>query len=206
MGDPEHEIAELQLARRQLAVWRNRFFALLDRTPVPTAICLVNGTVLGVNPAMAELFGTSPRNLHGRAVIELVQPRSQRDYERVVRDLVTGRRTRRVLAVRWAQGTGQVTVQAVDDDEGTGLLVTLQPDPLRHNVIPELTERERAVLRLVARGASSAEAAAELGITADGVNYHLTRLTARLSVPNRAALIARSYTLGLLDATAWPPR
>lgn len=200
------EVAEVLEAQRQMGIWRNRFLALLDRTPVPTAICLLNGTVVAANPALADLFGTSPRKLHERSITELMRPKVPRDYDRIVNDLTTGRRTRRVLAVTWPGHTGEVTVQAVADDAGVGLLITVQPKLLRPNKIPQLTNREKQVLRLVARGETSAAIAEELGLTADGVNYHLTRLTNRLGVPNRAALIARSYTLGLLDPTAWPPQ
>jgi DNA-binding CsgD family transcriptional regulator len=38
------------------------------------------------------------------------------------------------------------------------------------------------------------------------VNYHLTRLSDRFGVPNRTALVARAYSLGLLDPGSWPPR
>ncbi|MFK4071566.1 hypothetical protein [Streptomyces sp. NPDC029674] len=44
-----------------------------------------------------------------------------------------------------------------------------------------------------------------VGIGVDGVNYHLTRLCRRLRAPNRTALVARAYVLGLLDPEAWPP-
>ncbi|MEU9116558.1 hypothetical protein AB0D04_33630 [Streptomyces sp. NPDC048483] len=44
-----------------------------------------------------------------------------------------------------------------------------------------------------------------VGLSDDGVNYHLTRLGRRLHTPNRTALVARAYVLGLLSPTAWPP-
>jgi hypothetical protein len=47
--------------------------------------------------------------------------------------------------------------------------------------------------------------ARQVGLTVDGVNYHLGRLCRRLDAPNRVALVARAYVLGLLDPRAWPP-
>jgi DNA-binding CsgD family transcriptional regulator len=95
-------------------------------------------------------------------------------------------------------------VQAVSDDDGSGLLLTLRITPVPVDV--RLSDRESEILRLIAGGATSAAVAAELGITGDGVNYHLTRLSERLGVPNRTALVARAYSLGLLDPASWPPR
>lgn len=193
-------------AQHEVAIWRNRFLTLLDRTPVPTAICQLDGTISGSNPALASLFETTRSRLRGRHIVELLHPRVQRDYERVLRDLETGRRTRRVLAAAWAPGrTGKVTVQAVPDEYGAGLLLTVQPDPTSQPGI-ELTDRELAILRMVAVGDTSAAIAARLGLTADGVSYHLTRLTGRIGVPNRTALVAKAYTMGLLDPACWPPR
>ena len=205
MSEPAHEIAELLAARRAMGMWRNRFLALLDRTPVPTAICQLDGTVSGVNPAMAEALGTRPRALRGRPITDLVRAKVRRDYERLVAGLKAGGRARLVIAVQFgANGTGELTVQAVSDDEGAGLLVTLRVTPQPADL--HLTDREAEILRLVAGGETSTAVAAELGITGDGVNYHLTRLCDRLGVPNRTALVARAYTLGLLDPLAWPPR
>lgn len=64
---------------------------------------------------------------------------------------------------------------------------------------------EAHILALTAAGKTSACIAAEVGLTADGVNYHLTRLCRRWGVPNRTALIARAYVNGVLSPDAWPP-
>ena len=178
---------DLSAARQETGVWRNRFLALLDRTPVPTAICALQGTITVANPAMAELFNTRPARLKGRLVTDLLEPVVRRDYERLVRDLSTGRRNRRTLQVRWADRTGEVTVQAAADPAGVGLLITLQPNPPQ----PTLNSREAEILRMVALGETSAAIAAQLGLTADGVNYHLRKLTSRFGVPNRVALAAQ---------------
>ncbi|CAL9447832.1 Transcriptional regulatory protein DesR [Actinosynnema sp. ALI-1.44] len=60
--------------------------------------------------------------------------------------------------------------------------------PLRH-----LTEREREVLRLVARGRSNREIAREMHVTAATVKTHVSHILTKLALPNRmhAALLAQ---------------
>ncbi|EWM14239.1 LuxR C-terminal-related transcriptional regulator [Kutzneria sp. 744] len=194
---------DFRAEQRRTGVWRNRFLALLDRTPVPTAICQLDGTITVANPAFAEALSTRPSQLRDRHVLEFFQAKVQRDYERLVAGLHRGR-ARLVIAVQFPGGGGELTVQAVSDDEGSGLLITLRITPVPTDV--HLSDRESEILRLIAGGATSAAVAAELGITGDGVNYHLTRMSDRFGVPNRTALVARAYSLGLLDPATWPPR
>ncbi|MEV6604425.1 LuxR C-terminal-related transcriptional regulator [Kutzneria sp. NPDC051319] len=194
---------DFRAEQRRTGVWRNRFLALLDRTPVPTAICQLDGTITVANPAFAEALSTRPSHLRDRRVLEFFQAKVQRDYERLVAGLHRGR-ARLVIAVQFPGGAGELTVQAVSDDEGSGLLITLRITPVPTDV--HLSDRESEILRMIAGGATSAAVAAELGITGDGVNYHLTRMSDRFGVPNRTALVARAYSLGLLDPTTWPPR
>jgi PAS domain S-box-containing protein len=195
---------DLRAEQRRTGMWRNRFLALLDRTPVPTAICQADGTIAVANPAFAEALGTRPAKLRDRHVLEYFQAKVRRDYEKLVAGLARGGRARLVIAVQFPGGTGELTVQAVSDDGGSGLLITLRITPVPTDV--QLSDRESEILRLIAGGATSARVADELGITGDGVNYHLTRMSDRFGVPNRTALVARAYSLGLLDPTAWPPR
>lgn len=54
----------------------------------------------------------------------------------------------------------------------------------------ELTEQEKAVAALVASGLSNKEAAAELYVSVKTVQYHLTRIYAKLSVTSRSGLAA----------------
>jgi PAS domain S-box-containing protein len=205
VSEAAHDVGELLAERRRSAMWLNRFLALLDRTPVPTAICLLDGTVTVANPAFAEALGVRPRSLRGRHVLEFFKAKVQRDYEKLVAGLRAGGRARLVIAVQFGDsGTGELTVQAVSDDDGTSLLLTLRITPMPADV--QLSDRESEILRLIAAGATSTAVAAELGITGDGVNYHLTRMSDRFGVPNRTALVARAYSLGLLDPAAWPPR
>jgi len=53
----------------------------------------------------------------------------------------------------------------------------------------KLTERERDVLSLVARGFAGKEVARHLGISAKTVERHKTKIFAKLGVPNQAAAV-----------------
>lgn len=63
---------------------------------------------------------------------------------------------------------------------------------------PELTEREREVLGLVAEGLSSAEIARDLSISVKTVEAHRSRLMEKLDVTNAAALVKHAIRLGLV--------
>ncbi|MFI6291522.1 response regulator [Nonomuraea sp. NPDC050790] len=68
----------------------------------------------------------------------------------------------------------------------------------RAPVPAELSERERTVLSLVARGHSNKEAAAALFISETTVKTHLAHIYAKLGVSDRAAAVAAGYDRGLL--------
>jgi DNA-binding NarL/FixJ family response regulator len=70
-----------------------------------------------------------------------------------------------------------------------------QPDPSRP--IPELTERETEVLKLVATGMSSKEIAAELFISHRTVQNHVQNTLGKLQLHNRVELARFAFARGL---------
>jgi NarL family two-component system response regulator YdfI len=64
----------------------------------------------------------------------------------------------------------------------------------------DLTDREREVLKAVARGERSKEIAARLGITERTIKAHLASIYNKLGVDSRAAAIAVASQRGLLPA------
>ena len=66
-------------------------------------------------------------------------------------------------------------------------------------VAPSLSARERAVLAGVARGERDKEIGTALGLTRDGVRYHLTHVYRKLSAANRVAAVRRARDLGILE-------
>jgi len=63
----------------------------------------------------------------------------------------------------------------------------------------ELTEREREVLRLVAKGKSNRDIAEELGIGIKTVKFHLSNIFAKLGVEDRTQAVVYAFRHGLAD-------
>jgi DNA-binding NarL/FixJ family response regulator len=65
--------------------------------------------------------------------------------------------------------------------------------------LPQLSERERQVLALLADGASYADAGRELHISPDTVRVHVRRAMDRLEADTRTEAVAKAIRLSLLD-------
>lgn len=70
-------------------------------------------------------------------------------------------------------------------------------DPDRASSLDRLTERESAVLRLVAKGLTNTEIAGELFLSESTVKTHLGRLLHKLGVRDRVQLVILAYDCGL---------
>ena len=62
----------------------------------------------------------------------------------------------------------------------------------------DLTEREREVLVMVARGLTNAEIGEQLVISAATVKTHVARIMGKLDVHDRAQLVMLAYEAGLV--------
>ena len=72
---------------------------------------------------------------------------------------------------------------------------------VRSTVFPELTDREREILDLVARGHDNASISRRLVLSPKTVRNHVSNVLAKLGVPDRSAAIVRARDAGLgLDA------
>jgi DNA-binding NarL/FixJ family response regulator len=69
--------------------------------------------------------------------------------------------------------------------------------PTAREPFPELTEREREVLDLVARGLTNAEIAARLVVSDKTVRNHVSNVFAKLHVTSRSGAVARARDAGL---------
>jgi len=72
----------------------------------------------------------------------------------------------------------------------------MRPAPARH-LFPDLTEREREVLTLVAGGARNPLIAKSLGISPKTVRNHLSNVLGKLQVEDRAEAILKAREAGL---------
>ena len=77
-----------------------------------------------------------------------------------------------------------------------------QPRPSRafHRRLDGVTEREREVLTLIARGLSNADVAAHLTLSLATVKSHVGRLLTKLDARDRAQLVVVAYETGLVRA------
>ncbi|MFQ5594041.1 MAG: response regulator [Anaerolineae bacterium] len=64
-------------------------------------------------------------------------------------------------------------------------------------VFPELTDREREVLRLIAQGLNNSQIAERLVISPKTVRNHITSIFSKLQVADRAQAIIRAWKAGL---------
>ncbi|WP_130014147.1 response regulator transcription factor [Serinicoccus sediminis] len=92
----------------------------------------------------------------------------------------------------------EVTMRVIDRmttgprADGTGAA----PDPA--TALPQLTDREREVLRMMARGLSNAEIAAEAFVSEATVKTHVSNVLAKLLVRDRVQAVVAAYEAGLV--------
>lgn len=75
---------------------------------------------------------------------------------------------------------------------------TAEPQPGSESSLATLTERERAVLTLIARGLSNAEIAAELHLSVGTVKTHVNHILGKLSLRDRVQAVVLAFQTGLV--------
>jgi DNA-binding NarL/FixJ family response regulator len=70
------------------------------------------------------------------------------------------------------------------------------PRPTRPKVLDELSDRERAVFRLIARGLSNGEIGRELFISETTVKTHVTHILQKLNLRDRVQAVVFAYRTG----------
>jgi len=78
------------------------------------------------------------------------------------------------------------------------------PRPAPPAELEELSEREREVFRLMARGLSNAEIGQELFISETTVKTHVTHILSKLGLRDRVQAVVLAYQSGLLDHNPVP--
>jgi DNA-binding NarL/FixJ family response regulator len=77
--------------------------------------------------------------------------------------------------------------------------------PTAPNEFGELSERERDVFRMMARGLSNAEIGSELYISETTVKTHVTHILQKLNLRDRVQAVVLAYQTGLFEPDSRPP-
>jgi DNA-binding CsgD family transcriptional regulator len=184
-------------------------------------------SVVAATDDFCQQFGRPTVDVCGRSLYDLLHPGTQAVLDRHFTQLAHGDRTRfneRVLGTKDGDGTfsGELTGMAVRDEGNqlSSIVVLVRPDSTTTDgvEVPEhrpgrlgrrkslLTALDARILEGVAAGASTVQLATRLFLSRQGVEYHVGSMLRKLRVSNRAALVSRAYSMGLLVAGTWPPR
>ncbi|MFJ4923931.1 LuxR C-terminal-related transcriptional regulator [Streptomyces sp. NPDC088725] len=177
-------------------------------------------TIQQANQEFFRQFGDSLADVCGRSFRDLVHPSVQQPLMRQFSRLVEGKRQRfasHVVAVgpQDSAFAGTLTASAVSGEnrDVAAILVLMRPadgSAEDAGVLTKqkkiLTEIDARILEGIAAGLSTIPLASRLYLSRQGVEYHVTGLLRKLRVPNRAALVSRAYSMGVLNVGTWPPK
>jgi DNA-binding CsgD family transcriptional regulator len=170
------------------------------------------------NGEFARHFDRPSGNVLGRSFYDLLHPATRPVLRRHFDRLTDGRRnsfTERIVAVRpsatvfsgeltgvavrlGAQGLDSITLLLRPENAAAGQETQIERRKL-------LTELDARILEGIATGKSSVQLATKLYLSRQGVEYHVSTMLRKFKVPNRAALISRAYSSGILAIGSWPP-
>lgn len=186
------------------------FMAHLDR----------NLAIRHASPEFFRRFGGTSSALCGRRFADLIHPSVQASIMRDFARLLEGKHHRfvsRVIVLRSDDEplTGTLTGVAVQGGapDATGVLVMMCPAGPEVAAESTIIDRKKILSRMdakiiegIASGLSTIPLASRLFLSRQGVEYHVSGLLRRLKVPNRAALVSRAYSMGILTVGVWPPK
>lgn len=176
-------------------------------------------TIRQANQEFFRQFGDASADVCGRNFPDLVHPSVKQPLMRQFSRLVEGKRQRfasHVVALGPADSVFAVTLTAAvvsgqtRDVAAILVLMTASEGTEDAGVLTNqkkiLTEIDARILEGIAAGMSTIPLASRLYLSRQAIEYHVTGLLRKLKVPNRAALVSRAYSMGVLTVGVWPPK
>lgn len=193
--------------------------SMFERSGVGLAILDPTLRVRSVNNAFSTQCGRYPDEIRERSFAEFLHPSVRqyvlRQFGRLVQEHHAPVVSRSIAM--WFHDTavsGKLTAFPVKDDSGRVKMIMAQFTPQetaddRQELVGsqrKLTALTAKVLEGVAAGDPTVRLAAKLFLSRQGVEYHVSILLRQFKVPNRTALAAKAYSMGMFSIGCWPPR
>jgi DNA-binding NarL/FixJ family response regulator len=118
--------------------------------------------------------------------------------------LLKGARRGEIVRAVEAVGAGEVIFGPGIADRMMGYFSSVRARPV-DGAFPELTDRERVVLGLIAEGKENGEIARQLDLSVKTVRNHASNIFAKLQVAHRAQAIVKAREAGLGSDRPDPP-
>lgn len=158
------------------------------------------------SPAFAGHLGVTPHELAGQDLITYFDPESQHALRARFGSLPAYGGCFEEHAVVVLPDHGRERMRVCVYGFRGAFLATLVPAPEPKRAAIVLTELDARILEAIASGESTMFIGTRLFLSRQGVNYHIGNMLRMFKVANRAALISRAYSAGVLDPASWPPR
>lgn len=174
--------------------------------------------VRAVNGAFSTQCGRHHDDICDRSFAEFLHPSVRQYLMRQFGRLIQGHHARLVSQsiAMWFNDTaiaGKLGAFPVDDDSGKVKMIMVQFTPEKpddHQALVgsqrKLTSLTAKVLEGVAAGDPTVRLAAKLFLSRQGIEYHVSILLRQFKVPNRTALAAKAYSMGMFSIGCWPPK
>ncbi|WCN79528.1 PAS domain-containing protein [Micromonospora sp. LH3U1] len=192
--------------------------SLFERSGIGLAVLDPALRVRASNDVFGEQCGRPRETIKDHSFVAFLHLSVRQGLLRQFERLVQGRRSHVVchsLAVRFARTdiAGQLAAFPVDDNNGKVRMIVVQFVPERiEESQPEVSEQLKLtaltakILEGVAAGDPTVRLAAKLFLSRQGIEYHVSALLRQFKVPNRTALAAKAYSMGIFTVGCWPPK
>jgi PAS domain S-box-containing protein len=176
----------------------------LEKVRVPSYVVDRHGIIRWVNPAAREIVG----DVRGRQFTSVLSPEESRRAREIFARNITGtveRSDNEVVVVGMHGERITVDISAVPLRDGEqvigmfGQVVDIEMDESPPAAHPHLTPRQTEVLRLLERGRSTNQIAAELHLSIETVRNHIRHILRALGVHSRLEAVALTRRDHLLD-------